>query len=326
MCICRKGLISFYMDTWAVNEIRLSEAAFLEQVNEVLREKKAMLNYELTRLKKGILFCYFESPDIVQHMFWRYRDPRHPLYEKNASQDYKDMIKNWYKKMDKILGKVMNDIGRDDVLIVLSDHGFDTFRRTVHLNAWLRENGYLALKDPSAKSGDELLKSIDWSGTKAYSIGFGAIYINQKGRESRGIVSSGKETEDLKREISEKLKNWVDEEKGAAVINNVYSREDIFWGPFAEDTPDLYIGFNVGYRASWQTALGATPEMLIEDNLKKWSGDHLFDPKLIPGILFLNRKIKSKSPSIYDIAPTVLKEIGYSEEEIGKLGMDGEAL
>ncbi|UCC94797.1 MAG: alkaline phosphatase family protein [Candidatus Omnitrophota bacterium] len=193
------------MDTWAVNEKRLPRQPFLEQIGEVLREKKAMLDFELNRLKEGVLFCYFESSDIIQHMFWRYLDSEHPLYVEDVPQEYKEMIGEWYKKMDDILGELMQTIGTDDTLIVLSDHGFDTFRRAVHVNSWLRKNGYLTLIDPYASSGAELLRDINWLDTKAYALGFGAIYINQKGRERTGIVEPGLSKESLKEDISQKL-------------------------------------------------------------------------------------------------------------------------
>jgi len=314
------------MDTWAVNEKRLTEEPFLEQANEVLIEKKAILDYELNRFMRGVLFCYFESSDIIQHMFWRYTDPDHPLYEENAKDEYKEMIRAWYRKMDDILGSVMKRIDKDDMLIVLSDHGFDTFRRAAHINSWLRKNGYLELKNNQAESGRELLLDIDWSHTKAYAIGFGAIYINQQGRERDGIVRPGRETELLKKEISMKLKEWRDEKYNQQVVSKVYSREEIFWGDYAGQTPDLYIGFNTGYRASWQTALGAAPKELIEDNLKKWSGSHLFDPNLIPGIIFSNKQIMKDNPSIYDIAPTVLKITGYDEGKVADCDLDGRPL
>jgi len=314
------------MDTWAVNEKRLTEEPFLEQVNEVLREKKAMLDYELNKFNRGVLFCYFESPDIIQHMFWRYTDPEHPLYEEDATQKYKQMIQSWYKKMDDILGDVLQKIDKEDTVIVLSDHGFATFRRAVHLNSWLRKNGYLELKNQYAEFGAESLTDIDWSKTKAYAIGFGAIYINQQGRERDGIVSPGRETKVLKEGIAQKLKQWVDEKHRKPIVSEVYAREDIFWGEYASQTPDLYVGFNIGYRASWQTALGAVPKELIEDNLKKWSGSHLFDPNLIPGIIFLNKKITKENPSIYDITPTIMKIIGYDEEKLKEFNFDGRPL
>lgn len=313
-------------DTWAVNEHRLREAPFIEQVKEVLREKKAIFDLELNRFERGILFFYFETPDIIQHMFWRYIDPGHPLYEENAPSEYRDMIKTWYIKMDSIVGCAMQKIEQGDVLMVLSDHGFDTFRRVVHVNTWLRENGYLALKEKNAKEGRELLEDIDWTKTKAYAIGFGAIYINQLGREARGIVKPGRDTELLKKEIADKIKQWRDPKTNLPIINSVYMREDIFWGPYMQETPDIYLGFNIGYRASWQTALGAVPEKLVEDNLKKWSGSHLFDPAFIPGILFINIKSSEKAPSVYDIAPTILNALGFSTERIEKLDFDGKSL
>lgn len=314
------------VDTWAVNEMRLTEQPLLEQINEDVKEKKAMLNFELGLFEKGVLFCYFETSDIIQHMFWRYTDPKHPLYEAGAPAEYKQAIENFYMKLDDILGEVIKTLNTEDTLIVLSDHGFNTFRRTVHLNTWLKKNGYLELKNPQAASGAELLADIDWPLTKAYAIGFGAIYINQRGREQKGIVKPGRETQLLKQEISAKLKGWHDEKDNRPIINNVYAAEEIFRGKYASETPDLYVGFNIGYRASWQTALGGVPEALIEDNLKKWSGDHLFDPELTPGVIFSNRMITKSKPSLYDIAPTVLRIAGYDDEKLKQCGFDGEPL
>jgi predicted AlkP superfamily phosphohydrolase/phosphomutase len=313
------------LDTWAVNEKRIPETALLEQAKEVLRTKTAMLNLELKRFKKGILFCYFGSTDTIQHMFWRYTDLKHPLYEEDATKQYQEVIKNWYIKMDAVLGEVLSNLNPEDTLIVLSDHGFSTFRRTVHLNSWLKKYGYLTLKDGVA-SGCGLFKDIDWSKTKAYAVGFGAIYLNQKGRERNGIVAPGAETEDLKEEIAQKLMAWHDEKDNAALINHIYKQQDLFHGRYKKDTPDLYLGFNTGYRASWQTALGDVPEELVEDNLKKWSGDHLFDPVLIPGVILSNKQINKENPSIYDLTPTILKIIGYSKEGLEKCSFDGKPL
>ena len=123
-----------------------------------------------------------------------------------------------------------------------------------------------------------------------------------------------------------KLSAWVDEKTGKHVMSKVYRKEDIFSGHLYSDTPELFCGFAIGYRASWQTALGAAPEALIEDNLKKWSGDHLFDPALVPGIFFCNRKIATKHPSIYDLTPTILKLTGFSEEKIKHGNFEGKPL
>ncbi len=299
--------------TWGVNEKRLSEEAFLTQAEEVFKKEKELLFLELERLKKGLLFAYFESPDIIQHMFWRYIDTGHPLYSALETK-YNKQIEDWYKRMDDILAEVTKNLGPEDTLIVLSDHGFDTFKRVAHVNSWLKANGFLQLIG-NGVSGDELLGDIKWLKTKAYCISFGAIYINQIGREKYGIVKPGEETEKVKKELIEKLKAWHDDKFNSPVVNEVYRKEDIFWGKYTKDAPDLYVGFNRGYRASWQTALGAVPDKLIEDNLKKWSGDHLFDPALMPGVIFSNRKIAKPDPSIYDITPTILNITGFDKKD-----------
>ncbi len=314
-------------DTWSLNEKRLDEKRFLEQVEDVLQEREKMLALELQRFEKGVFYFYFEDPDIIQHMFWRYTDPKHPLYEADAPAEYKNMISFWYEKMDEILGRVMAQLADEDTLLVLSDHGFDTYRRTVHVNSWLREQGLLELKDAGALTGEPLLKSIDWSKTKAYSLGFGSIYINQAGREASGIVSAGDSKEQIKQQIVKGLEAWVDPKFKDRVVNKVYREEDVYRGPYAaEYGPDLIVGFNVGYGASWQTALGAVPTELIEDNLRKWSGSHLFDAALVPGVLFSNRPIEKINPSIMDISPTILHLVGFSDEEIKSLDFDGRSL
>lgn len=68
-------------------------------------------------------------------------------------------------------------------------------------------------------------------------------------------------------------------------------------------------------RIAWQTALGGVPKLLIEDNKKKWSGEHLVDPSLVPSIIFINKKVELKQPSIIDIAPTVLNLFGIAKPE-----------
>jgi predicted AlkP superfamily phosphohydrolase/phosphomutase len=313
-------------ESWGVNEGLLSERPFLEQVNQAFIERKNLLDLELGRFKKGVLYCYFGMPDIIQHMFWRYIDPQHPMYDVQGAVKYKGVIDQWYERMDQVLADAVKYIGPQDTIIVLSDHGFDTFRRAVHLNSWLMQNGYLYLKDPAATIGGLLFKDVDWPKTKAYALGFGGIYVNQKGRERDGIVGPGKETEDLKAEIINKMKGWRDDENNASVIHHVYRNQEAFHGHFAREAPDLFVGFNIGYDASWQTALGEVPNVLIEDNMKKWSGSHLFDPSLVPGILLSNRKILEQNPSIEDITPSVLKLIGYTDRDLKDFDFDGRPL
>jgi predicted AlkP superfamily phosphohydrolase/phosphomutase len=276
--------------------------------------------------KNNGLFYTQGMSDIIQHMFWRYIDPGHPMYDANGAVKYKGVIDQWYERMDEVLGDALKHMGKEDTVMVLSDHGFDTFRRAVHINSWLRDNDYLVLKDPPATRGIPLFANVDWSKTKAYALGFGGIYNNQKGREREGIVNPGEESQRIKTEIIQKMKGWTDDQNNTPVIHRIYRNEEIFWGDYANKAPDLFIGFNIGYEASWQTALGGAPSESIEDNLKKWSGSHLFDPSLVPGILLSNKKIIKKDPCLYDLTPTILKLIGHTDEEIKDFDFDGRPL
>jgi len=293
-------------DTWALNQDRIGDDAFLEQSDFIYDETYRQFRYEWKRFRSGLLICYFSTTDPLQHMFYRYIDPEWPGYDAERAKKYGRVIGDTYRKMDKLLGEVLDELDEQTTLIVISDHGFATFRRAVHLNRWLIENGYMVLEDPTRKVGSEFFENVDWSRTRAYAIGLNGLYLNLAGREKYGIVSP-EEADALKEELIAKIEEMVDPEKGAKMVSRVYRGDQAYSGPYAKDAPDLLVGYTRGYRGSWQTALGAAPAALVEDNLKAWSGDHCIDPVLVPGVLFSNRKIAKNDPGLIDIGPTVLK-------------------
>jgi predicted AlkP superfamily phosphohydrolase/phosphomutase len=84
----------------------------------------------------------------------------------------------------------------------------------------------------------------------------------------------------------------------------------IYTGPYKNEAPDLLVGYNRGYRASWETAIGQVTESILHDNTKAWSGDHCIDHSLVPGVLFCNRPVTAEHPRLMDIGPTVLSMFG----------------
>jgi len=273
-------------------------------------ERMKMFDLELSRLDKGLLAFVFDASDRMQHALWFTRDPQHPAYDEEKARQYADAIPSLYRRMDEAVGKAVDAVGNDGALWVVSDHGFNTYRRSVHLNRWLVENGYMHLKGDDNGHGGVLFQDVDWAQTKAYAIGFTSIYLNVSGREGQGIVASGEEQQRLAAEIAEKLQNLEDPVDGSSVMRKVYQSAEEYSGPLVAAGPDLIIGTNIGYRASWQTAIGGSPVELIEDNTDAWTGDHLFDPDLVPASLFSNQKINSEKPTAEDIAPTILTCIG----------------
>jgi len=70
------------------------------------------------------------------------------------------------------------------------------------------------------------------------------------------------------------------------------------------------VGYNAGYRISWDGATGVVAGPVFSDNTKAWSGDHCIDPRLVPGVFFCNRPVETADPSLVDIAPTALRLFG----------------
>jgi len=296
-------------DTWALNEGALGESPFLELTYSNHREWEKMLFNALEKTKKGAVVCVFETTDSIQHMFWRYLDERHPARKSTPAGLDAKVIEDLYRKMDSLIGKVRSKLDDRSALIVMSDHGFKSFRRGVNLNSWLYLNGYLALKEGNTESR-EWFGDVDWDSSQAYALGLGGVYINQKGREAKGIVMAGEEARSLKAELIGRLRGLRDDSTGETAITEVYDRERIYSGPYRDNAPDLIIGYNQGYRASWDSVTGIANTAVFDDNVKAWSGDHCIDPAHVPGVFFFSRKISSKSPSIMDIAPTVLTLFG----------------
>jgi len=296
-------------DTWALNENVLSEEAFLELSYANHREWEEMLFNAIDKTKKGTVISWFETTDSLQHMFYRYLDEKHPSLKTGQAKMSARVIEDLYKKMDDLIGKVMAKLDKKSCLIIMSDHGIKSFRRGININSWLYLNGYLSLKE-GKESSEEWFKDVDWSKTKAYGLGLGGIYINQKGRESQGIVDPGEETQKLKQEIIQKLSELKDGDNGRNTINKIFDRDELPQGPYLNNCPDFIVGYSEGYRVSWDSVTGKVNSSLIEDNTKAWSGDHCIDPRIVPGVFFSNRKITTSAPSIIDIAPTVLELFG----------------
>jgi len=256
--------------------------------------------------------CVFDATDRIQHMFWRYIDKDHPAARERPAREtgiHEHAIRDLYKRNDRLVGDVLERVGEDDVLMVISDHGFSSFRRGVNLNAWLRREGYLTLADEGDGTA-EWLRGVNWSRTRAYCLGLAGMFLNLRGRERSGIVEPGPEADDLKSEIVTKLKGFLDPDTGQVAIREAFDSTKIYSGPYLANAPDLMIGYNAGYRTSWDAATGVVSGPVFTDNVKPWSGDHCIDPRLVPGVFFCNQPVKADDLALVDIAPTALRLFG----------------
>ncbi len=305
--------------TWPLNEGRMDERTFMEDLYKAFDDRAQVILSRIDARNWDVLVGVIESTDRVQHMMWRYMDPRHPMYDAAQATQFGDAIERVYRRADEFVGEVLEHLEPGTALMIVSDHGFHSYRKSVNLNTWLVQQGYMAVQgqQPGEKKLDDLFgggefwENVDWSRTRAYAMGLGQIYFNLRGREAHGIVSPGAEAKQLADELSQKLLTLVDPADTSRIVRAVYKRDDVYTGEYLQNASELQVGMEEGYRVSWQTTLGGSPQGIVYPNERKWSGDHGgFDFATTAGVLIANRRITRPEASILDIAPTVLKYFG----------------
>ena len=282
-------------DTAALRQGIFTREEYLSQARLVAQEHLGLLDHALEQFQDGLLFFHFFGVDQNSHMLWG---------------KYDQELLESYKLVDQALGRTLQKAG-DATVIVMSDHGFSSFDRAVHLNSWLMREGFLTLDG----------SRVDWSKTQAYALGLNGLYINLSGRERNGIVRP-EERDAVMRKLKDRLLLFRDPDSSKAVIDTVYTtNERVLPGAF-EQAPDLIVGYHATFRASWETALGAVPAKTVEDNTEAWIGDHCVAAHIVPGVLLSNRRSRVSDPKLADLTVSLLAEFGIAPGQ----GMKGRAI
>ena len=324
--------------THAVKDAELSDRAFLADIEHILTWRTALLEDAMKDSSWKSLFHFYGEPDRVCHMLMRHYDPQHPQFDEALANEeitlfgkrvkMRDVPKAVYVELDGIVGRLLDEwMQPDDVLLVVSDHGFDSFRWQVNLNNWLVDEGFCALANrdridqprTKAQVNARSLAWVDWERSQAYSNAIGKIYLNLRGREPFGIVDAAEADAILDR-ITERLYEMRHPDTGEKIVAKVYRKTEIYRGGWVDAQPvpqgevelpayagaaELTIDFVRGYRAAWSSTTGgidlvdrvvgdetlAMPGPAITDNLSPWSGDHCgVDMSVVQGIFFSNRR------------------------------------
>lgn len=302
-------------DTAALSAGVFDDDEYRRQATYVFEERMRLFDHEIDRFRHEFFFFYFSSLDLNSHAFWRCIDREHPLYSAELAARHGDFLPWLYSRIDEAIGRAMAAVGLDGLLFVVSDHGFVPFRRQFNLNSWLMDNGYAHPKNRLDRGQAIYFGNTDWGRTSAYGLGINGLYLNVRGREPEGIVAPGSDADRLRTELIGKLVELRDPKTGEPVIRNVYRPEQIYSGPYVDSAPDLLIGYNENYRASWDTILGAYPRDVLLDNLDPWSGDHCMDARYLAGTMLCNRRFTPGTPRLEDMAPTILTACGVSVPE-----------
>ncbi len=289
-------------DTSGLEENCITDEQFLGLCDQIREDRERALMHLLGKYKEGVLACVFDSLDRVQHMFWH---------------DRPEVLEDWYVKLDGLLGRIENRIAEKNLkntrILVVSDHGFKSFNHKIHLNRYLVDKGFIT---PFEKKEEGNLKDVDWGQSQAYGVGLNSLYLNLQGREGKGIVTEAQKPK-LVDSISKKLLQWKGPD-GNQVVQKVYTRDEVFDGPYTQYGPDLIVGYAPGYRASAETGLGEWKKDAVEPNKDHWGADHCMDADAVPGVLFSNQGLKNfPNPSYKDFPKLAIgKELSHKDSAI----------
>ncbi len=295
----------------------LSKEEVIKEVYKMTEKHIKIMQYLLENKDWNLFFGVIAMSDRLHHLFWRYMDKGHRKYE--AGGKFENVLKDFYKFVDKKLGELIDILDKDTKIIILSDHGIKRLHTRVNLTDWLIKNNYMVLKEPIKGKCKFNREMINWSKTKAFAIGAyeGQIFINVKEREPEGIV----EKEDYNKlldELEEKLKE-IPGDDGKKLNTKVYKKEDYFKGKCEDRAPDMIVYFDdleygcntslIGNETLWSLATA------------KGSDDAAHSQQGI--FIMKNNKCKGNlgELEIVDVAPTILNELGIEipEDMKGKI-------
>jgi predicted AlkP superfamily phosphohydrolase/phosphomutase len=298
----RFGLSKFEgdLDIEVLRQFNTNPDKFFESVERITEQQLELCLFLMKEEPWDLFMTVFMGLDRIQHFFWKYIDRDHPGHVQNR---FSQKFKKSYQILDQVVGELLKNCEKDDIIILISDHGFCPVYKEIILNNYLQEEGFLQTRDGK----------VDLERSKAVSYGYGDIWLNVKGREPNGIVEKGKDYEFLREKIVDILEKLsIDNTKP---VKKVMKRESLYWGELLKEAPDLITYFNVGWQSARRPEIVETraDRRYVGDN-PLWSGGHdgTHDPVDVPGIFGV------LSPNIYknmdnitihlcDLAPTILK-------------------
>jgi len=334
------------------------EEEFLKAISDTIDMRVKTIKYLAKNKPWDFFLAVFRATDQVQHFFWKYMDPEHPFYEKYDV--LQNAILDVYKKLDAGIEMIHGLLPPETTLVIMSDHGeMGNGNKAIYLNKWLESLGLLNFKGtsrgnftysklilrcrplarkilsrkmknfiirkiPQIRDMTETMISysqVDWSRTKAYSDEMrGNIRINLKGKKEKGIVLPGPEYENLINMIKQKLLEIVDPETDEKIFENIYSREEIYDGPFVEKAPNILLerkesGYLPIYRPSCTVKNSGFFQAFAKEDVAKDpppNGGHSLKGILLMKGKGIKRRCEIKGAKIIDLAPTILHLMGLS--------------
>ncbi|MCF7958379.1 MAG: alkaline phosphatase family protein [Phycisphaerae bacterium] len=323
--------------TLDVAHVKPSELPFETFVEVMVKNIECRGKAAAFLIGKGLLdlfMVHYHASDIIQHAFMCYLDKEHPLYDEEKS---KYLFENFYQKLDQMIERTHKAFGekngRDHLLLIVSDHGFQSHMREWHIRPWLYKEGFN--NAPGAKSSDSVAlakkiglgklirpflpkKSVDRIEKKVKlkpyvnrvafrcSCREGFVYLKEEDPQLR---------EKTKHDLIKKLSRFKDPKTGRMIIEKVYCKEDIYHGRCLDKMPDLVLVPSAGYSLSDQVPPGGEWFHTISIDTDMHVGTHHKDGVLIAHGNGVPVR-QNITASIVDIMPTVMYYLGLSAPDV----------
>jgi predicted AlkP superfamily phosphohydrolase/phosphomutase len=264
---------------------RQNKDSFLPHLDEVFERRIEAMRYFWRQERWDFFMAHIMETDRLHHFFWEEMEQNHAKYG--------PAFLEFYKRVDQLLGEVRSWLDQDTTLIVLSDHGFCSISQEVYVNTWLHDAGYLDYVNAQPRGLQDMAAS-----SAAYSLDPGRIFLNVRGREPGGRIAPGAEYERLRREIAEAALTMVDPATCEPMVERVYTREELYHGPYAEAAPDLVLAMRNGF----------DPKGAFGKPALTFKGASLVGMHTTPDALLYVQGVRelSRRPYIADVAPTIL--------------------
>lgn len=267
------------VDAWLARE---SKKEFMEKLHEAM-ERRFEVAFDIMMHEKWDYFhLHIMETDRLFHFFWE------DVQEEGA---FSGEIHTFFIKLDNHINTLLQKLSQDDVLVILSDHGFCSVKADVQVNLWLEQEGLLKFDDNKEK------KLVNYKReSRCYSMTPGRIYVNLKGREEKGSVKK-EDYEKVREDLKIRLQQMKDPQSGEKTIDKVFFREDIYSGTYLREAADIIAHPRNGYDLKARVEGGKIFDRTVIN------GMHTYDDAFISA---RNMDITSVK-SIQDVAPMIRK-------------------
>jgi predicted AlkP superfamily phosphohydrolase/phosphomutase len=278
----------------------------MRDIREMTRKRFALARHLRDTRDWDFMMMVEMGTDRLHHGFWRFYDRNHPDYEPGTP--WEAQFREYYREVDAEIGRLVEGLGEDTAIMIVSDHGAQSMVGGIQVNEWLMQEGYLRLAEHPGGPTPIGKAAVDWSTTRVWADGgyYSRIFLNVRGREPQGTIDPA-EYEPVRDELIAKLEALGDEQ-GSSIGTRVFRPEELYHEVNGV-APDLICYFG---NLTWR-AIGSLGDGRIHVRENDTGPDDANHAKM--GIYVMAGpgmpEVAPSQASLYDIAPTVLTAMGF---------------